>query len=101
VRLTRPPARLFTVLAFLLLSGCTGAKFTPGPAAASYPPFTGKVRVLDRFPTAGTFDRIGVVMQGCWTKRRTRVLMRSCCKARFQASPIETEPGSFDSPRSL
>ena len=45
------------------VSGCTSpARFTPSSPAEKFPPYEGEVRVLQRLPNAGQFERVGVVV---------------------------------------
>lgn len=53
--------RLLLVSILLVFGGCTTAEFTSAPGASIYPAHTGDVRVLEEFPAAGTYERLGIV----------------------------------------
>lgn len=45
------------------LAGCTSpARFTPSGSSQEFPPYEGEVRVLERMPNSGQFERVGVVV---------------------------------------
>lgn len=56
-------APIFLCLAIVLaLAGCASpAKFQPASGAEHYPPYEGKVKVLQNLPGADQYTRIGVV----------------------------------------
>jgi hypothetical protein len=58
--LVRFPA--VVVAALLVLAGCTSAQFNRNVSAPRYPPYAGEVAVLQSPPSAGTFERLGVVV---------------------------------------
>lgn len=49
------------VLSFIL-AGCSTGEFRGRSDAPTYPPYKGNVRVLERLPQAGTYERLGIVM---------------------------------------
>lgn len=56
---------LTVILAVLVavISGCTSpAKFQPASGAEQFPPYEGKVKVLENLPPSDQYKRIGVVM---------------------------------------
>lgn len=56
---------LTVILAVLVavISGCTSpAKFQPASGAEQFPPYEGKVKVLENLPPSNQYKRIGVVM---------------------------------------
>jgi hypothetical protein len=58
--------RSLTVLLVVLMaviSGCTSpARFTPASGADDFPPYEGKVRVLENLPPSDQYKRVGVVI---------------------------------------
>ena len=48
-------------LAVLWLAACTSSEFRPESQAPDYPPYQGEVKLLEVFPPAGTYVRLGVV----------------------------------------
>jgi len=44
-----------------LLAGCARSEYRAESQAPSFPPYEGKVELLESFPPAGTYDRLGVV----------------------------------------
>ena len=50
-----------TVLLALVLVGCATGEFRGRSSAPAFPPYKGEVRLLERFPASGTFERLGVV----------------------------------------
>lgn len=49
------------LLALAFLGGCTTVEFTPTPSAGRYPPFEGRVEVLEVFPGAASYQHLGTV----------------------------------------
>lgn len=61
----RPCTAVMVLLAMLAItmSACTSpARFKPATGAEKFPPYEGKVRVLENMPDAGQFKRVGVVI---------------------------------------
>ncbi len=47
----------------MVIGGCTSAvKFTPTSGSENFPPYEGKVRVLENLPPSGQFKRVGVII---------------------------------------
>lgn len=59
-------SRILTVILALLIAmiaGCTSpAKFQPATSSEKFPPYQGKVRVLENLPPSDQYKRVGVVM---------------------------------------
>lgn len=54
--------RFTSLLLVALLSACAGTEFHPARGATAYPAHPGEVEVLERFPEAGSYDSVGVVI---------------------------------------
>jgi hypothetical protein len=53
---------LFAILLAAVVSGCTSpAKFQPVSGSGQFPPYEGKVKVLENMPSQNQFTRVGVV----------------------------------------
>ena len=54
--------RFFLVSVLTLFAGCTSTEYVPSPGVGAYRAYQGEVRVLDGFPAAGTYERLGIVI---------------------------------------
>lgn len=54
--------RLCLISVLTVLSGCATSDFSPSPGAGAYGAYRGEVRVLSRYPAAGTYEQLGIVI---------------------------------------
>ena len=55
--------RVLLVMLVVAIGGCTSpARFTPASGSNDFPPYEGKVRVLENLPPSDQYKRVGVVI---------------------------------------
>ena len=54
--------RVFVLFLILFIGGCTSVEFNPTPGAPSIGAYKGEVKLLDRLPAPGRYQRLGVLI---------------------------------------
>lgn len=54
--------RVFVLFLILFIGGCTSVEFNPARGAPSFGAYKGEVKLLDRLPPPGRYQRLGIVI---------------------------------------